>query len=205
MQKGSAKPKGQGIRATIAAITKGRAKLVAALGLLTILGLGYFSVPSIQGTVNGLIAGGPTQIIENIRKAIAPTPVIVKPVDITASSAVKDHPASLVWDEATNTDWQGTGDKPELTVTFKDKIDLMFLIVYPGNSQKFVDFRRPSKIEVVFPDGSTKVIDLVDDKKKQPFEVTKDGISSLVIRVLETNGPEGAPISISELEFNKKS
>ena len=205
MQKGSTKtPRKFGIRSAIASVTKGRAMIAGTLAIVVVLGIGYISVPSIQGTMNGIVAGGPQKIIDNVRKVIAPTPQIVTPVSITASSEVAGHPATMVWDKATNTDWQGNDKTPTLTVKFKDKIDLMFVLVYSGNSAKFVDFRRPSKIQIVFPDGTTQDIDLADTKDKQSFAVSKDGIDSLQIRILDTNGPDSAPISISELEFNKK-
>jgi hypothetical protein len=182
--------------------------VVGLLGIVVAIGfLGYIGIPSIRGTIDGALSGGPQHILDNVRKAIAPTPQIVTPTAVTSgdpSADVKDHPATLVWDKATNTDWQTNSKTPSLTVTFKDKIDLMFVLVYPGNSAKFVDFRRPSKLELDFPDGSSQVIDLADTKDKQSFSVTKDGIDSLVIKILDTNGPDTAPISISELEFNKK-
>jgi len=205
MQKGSTRVPGKGgIRGAIAGVTKGRAMIVGALAIFVVLGFAYISVPSIQGTTNGILAGGPQKILDNVRKAIAPTPQIVTPTAIKASSEVDGHPATLIWDKATNTDWQGNDKTPTLTVTFKDKIDLMFLLVYSGSSSKFVDLRRPSKIEVDFPDGTSQVLDLADTKDKQSFAVSKDGIDSLKIRILDTNGPDSAPISISELEFNKK-
>jgi hypothetical protein len=205
MQKGSAKTPRQGLGGVFRSFAKGRSLIVGLLGIFVAIGfLGYIGLPSVHGMVDGALSGGPQKIVDNIRKAIAPTPQIVTPVSVTASSEVAGHPATMVWDKATNTDWQGNDKTPTLTVTFKDKIDLMFLLVYAGNSSKFVDFRRPSKIEVVFPDGTSQTLDLADTKDKQSFAVSKDGIDSLQIRILDTNGPESAPISISELEFNKK-
>ena len=58
-------------------------------------------------------------------------------------------------------------------MTFKDKIDLMFVIVHTGNSQKLVDFRRPIKIELDFPDGTSKTIDLEDVHKLQLVRVSR--------------------------------
>jgi hypothetical protein len=206
MQKGSAKAPRKGVGAAIAAGVKSVGLVRGLLGLVVMLGIfGYIGIPSVRGMVEGAVSGGPQKIVDNIRKAIAPTPQIVIPTAITASSEVDGHPATMVWDQATNTDWQGNDKAPTLTVTFKDKIDLMFLIVFPGNATEFKAFRRPSKIEVVFPDGTSQTVDLAETKDKQPFPISKDGIDSLQIRILETTGPDTAPISISELEFNKKS
>jgi hypothetical protein len=208
MQKGSAKTPRQGIGGMMRNLAKGRSALVGLLGIFVAIGfLGYIGIPSVHGMIDGALSGGPQHILDNVRKAIAPTPQIVTPTSVTSgdpAADVKNHPPALVWDKATNTDWQTTSKTPSLTVTFKDKIDLMFVLVYPGNSAKFVDFQRPSKLEIDFPDGTSQVIELADTKDKQSFAVAKDGIDSLVIKVLDTNGPATAPISISELEFNKK-
>jgi hypothetical protein len=208
MEKGSAKAPRKGIGDVMRTFAKGRGLVVGLLGILVFVGfLGYFGLPSFRGQVDGALSGGPQHIIDNIRKAIAPTPEIVTPTAVTSgnpSADVKGHPPQLVWDKATNTDWQTTDKTPTLNVTFKDKIDLMFVLVYPGNSANFVAFRRPSKIEIDFPDGTSQTIDLQDTKDKQSFSVSKDGISSLTIKVIDTNGPDAAPLSISEIEFNKK-
>jgi hypothetical protein len=48
------------------------------------------------------------------------------------------------------------------------------------------------------------VLDLEDVHELRSFDVSANGIDSLVIKVLETEGPPDQPISISEFEFNKK-
>jgi hypothetical protein len=208
MQKGSAKSPRQGFGAMMRNVAKGRSAVVGLLGIFVAIGfLGYIGLPSVHGMVDGALSGGPQHIIDNLRKAIAPTPQIVTPTSVTSgdpTADVKNHPPTLVWDKATNTDWQTTSKTPSLTVTFKDKIDLMFVLVYPGNSANFVDLQRPATLRITFPDKTFQDINLADTKDKQSFPVSKDGIDSLTITVLDTNGPATAPLSISELEFNKK-
>ena len=89
-------------------------------------------------------------------------------------------------------------------MTFKEPVDLMSIIIHAGNSAKFVDFRRPSVLEFVFPDGSTKRVEPTDVKDAQTFDLAAGDVDHLTIRILDTNGPETAPISISEIEFFKK-
>jgi hypothetical protein len=203
-----AAPRTSGIRGILGkiGIVRGLLGLVVAIGIF-----GYVGIPSFRGMVTSaadpLLRGGPTQVIDNIRKIVSPKPaqVVPRPEDISASSEVKDHPARLVADGRTPTDWQGTDKVPEITVKFEEPIDLGWVIVHAGNAAAFADLRRPSALELVFPDGSTKRIELEDKKEPQTFEVSPGTIDSLVIRVVDTNGPESAPISISEIEFFKKS
>ena len=204
MQK--AAPKGGGIGGMLKGIgaVRGILALLIALGII-----GYIAVPSFQGivarTLDPVLHGGPGQVVENIRKLVAPTPVVERPVAIEASSQLAGHEASKLVDTFSNTDWQGTDKAPEISVTFEQPIDLLSVIVHPGNSDAFVDLRRPSALEFVLPDGSTKRVDLEDVKDPQTFDLGVNGVETLVIRVVDTNGPEVAPISISELEFFKKS
>jgi hypothetical protein len=204
MQK--AAPKGGG---GIRGLLKGVGLVRGLIGLVVAVGIfGYIGIPSFQGVVNRvadpILHGGPTQIVDNIRKLVAPSPVVERPIAVTATSETKGHEAAKVIDGRSNTDWQGTDKALEITVTFKAPIDLGWVIVYPGNSQSFVELRRPSKIEFVLPDGSTKQITLQDVKDKQTFEIGAGTLDHLTIRILDDNGPETAPISISELEFFKK-
>ena len=203
-----AAPRTGGIRGILGkiGIVRGLLGLVVAIGIF-----GYVGIPSFRGmvtsTVDPLLHGGPTQVIENIRKIVSPKPaqVVPRPEDVTATSEVKGHEARLIRDGITVTDWQGTDKVPEITVKFEEPIDLGWVIVTSGNSAAFADMRRPSALEFLFPDGSTKRVELEDTKEPQTFELSAGDVSSVVIRVVDTNGPESTPISISEIEFFKKS
>ncbi len=64
----------------IARVAKAIGPVRGLLGLLVAFGLiGYIAVPSIQGTVNGIISN-PTGIVDQIRKLVAPTLEPVRPV-----------------------------------------------------------------------------------------------------------------------------
>jgi hypothetical protein len=73
-----------------------------------------------------------------------------------------------------------------------------------GNADAFVDLRRPATLEFAYPDGSTATISLEDVHKPQQFDLGASGVDSVEIRIPSTNGPEGAPVSISEIEFFQK-
>jgi hypothetical protein len=205
MAAGSAGSPGGGASGLVRKGLKVRNLVGIGLGAIVAIGIfGYIGIPSFQGVVNGVIGGGIPGIIDNVRKAIAPTLVIERPVSITASSEVAGHPASLLVDAATNTDWQGTDKAPTITATFKEKVDLGAVILHIGSSKAFVDTRRPAELTFAFPDGSTQKIKLEDIPDSQTFDLSASNVDSVVITITATNGPEAAPIAISEIEFFKK-
>jgi hypothetical protein len=171
------------------------------LGLLIAFGIiGAVVFPSIPQ----MILGGGTGFIDEIRKMIAPTYAVVNPISATASSEVDGFPASLVIDRATNTEWRSTEANPTVTIGFQTPIDLGAVFVHSGSQDHFLETRRPSQLEFVFPDGSTKTIDLVDDHKAQQFFIDANDIKSLQVRVVSTAGEAEAPLALSEIEFRSK-
>jgi len=171
------------------------------LGLLIAFGIiGAVVMPSIPQM---LLSQG-TGIVDNIRKIFAPTFEIVHPIGASATSGTENHGPALVIDTFKNTDWQSTEATPTLTVTFQSPIDLGAVYVYSGTANDFTSIRRPSKLEFIFPDGSSKAIDLVDDPKAQQFNIDASNIKSLQVKVLGTAGPDGTPVALSEIEFFTK-
>lgn len=205
MEKGSAR-KGGGVVGLLKRMFTGLALIRTLLGFAAAAGLvGYIAVPGIHSTVDNFLSGGIPAIIDRIQGLVNPKLTPVRPVSEEASSEVKDHPVSMMFDTFTNTDWQGSDKVPTITVKLKDKVDIGAVIVRPGSSSAFVDLRRPSKLAFDFPDGTSITVDLEDKKDAQTFtSVTAKGVDSFVIRILATNGPESAPISISEIEIFKK-
>jgi hypothetical protein len=203
MQPGA--PKGAGVRGLLGRLFKLRSMVQLGLGLVVAIGIfGYVGIPSFHGYVDQALSGGVPGIIDKITGIISPKLTIERPVKVTASSEVNGHAADKMFDTFTNTDWQGTGDAPTITVTFKDKINLGAVILHLGNSDKFVDLRRPAKLELDFPDGTTATISPQDVHDSQTFDLGASGVDTVTIRILATNGPSGAPVSISEIEFFRK-
>jgi hypothetical protein len=205
MQKAAPKSGGLGGIVKSIGLVRGLLGLVVAIGIF-----GYIGIPSFQGLVmkvaDPIMHGGPTQIIDNIRKIVAPKAVAVHPIKdtVTGSSEVTDHGAPLALDTFSNTDWEATDKAPELTIPFQEAIDLHSVIVYSGSAAKFVDLRRPSALEFVLPDGSTQRVELLDTKDKQTISLSGNDVKQVVVRIVATYGPEDAPIALSELEFFKR-
>ena len=107
-------------------------------------------------------------------------------------------------DVATNTDWQNAAKAPSGEGPCKEHVEMRSVIVRAGSLEKFVDLRRPSKLAITFEDGSTKEIELQDVPDEQTFEVSGPISGTITIRIVDTNGPEAAPIATSEIEFFAK-
>jgi hypothetical protein len=56
----------------------------------------------------------------------------------------------------------------------------------------------------VFSDGTVQRVELQDVHDPQNIDASGPSGDSLTIRVVETYGPDGAPLAISELEFFAK-
>ncbi|MHB8891196.1 MAG: zinc ribbon domain-containing protein [Candidatus Limnocylindrales bacterium] len=205
MSAGSSSAGGKGFGGLLRNALKIKNLIGIVLGLAMAVGVvGYIGFPSFQGFVNQTISGGIPGIIDDIRRIVAPSLVIERPVSVTASSEVADHPVRLVFDKGTNTDWQATDKAPSITATFKEKIDVGAVILYVGSTKAFVDTRRPAELTFTFPDGTSKAITLQDIPAAQKFDLSASNVDSVVITITATNGPESAPVSISEIEFFKK-
>jgi hypothetical protein len=177
-------------------------------GLALIVGIGifgYIGIPSFQGFVNGAVSGGIPGIVDKIKGIVAPTLQIERPVSFTASSEVKNHTAAMLFDTFVNTDWQGTDKVPTITVKFKEPVDLGAVILHLGSADAFVATQRPAELDLTFSDGSTATIKPKDVHDPQTFDLSASKVTSVEIKIGAMNGPDGAPVSISEIEFFKKS
>jgi hypothetical protein len=185
-------PSGGGSKVKPMTLIKGTLAVLVAVGVV-----GVIAVPSIQGVVLG--RGG--DIINDIRRFFVPELVNVYASTATPSSEVQDHPGKLLIDRFKNTDWQTSEGTPSIRLTFDAPFDLAAVWVHNGNADKYIDFRRPTKLAFVFPDGSTKEVELTDNHDPQRRDISANGIKSMEVKVVAATGPADAPLAISEIEF----
>ncbi len=196
-----------GIGARVRQLFRIRTLIVAGLGIIVAIGIfGYVGIPSFQRYVADVTSGGLPGVVDHIKTFINPPylPVKPNPGDITASSELPGHEARKAFDGAYNTDWQGNGASPSITVKFAKPTNLSSVIVHIGNQDAFVDMRRPATLEFDFPDGTSQTITLKDEHDPQTFDLSASNIDSMTIRVTSTNGPDGTPVSISLFELFRK-
>ncbi len=199
--------RGGGVRSRIRGLLKIRNLMVAGLGIIVMIGIfGYIGIPSWRGYVADFTSGGVSGMVDRVRDFINPPllPLHPDPGAVSASSEIDGHEARKAFDGFTNTDWQGNGSAPDLTVTFKEPVNLGAAIVRIGNEDAFVDMRRPATLELDFSDGSSTTLTLADTHDPQTFDLGASGVTSMTIKVVATNGPDGTPVSISEIELFTK-
>ena len=173
-------------------LLKGVLIVAVALGAIAIIAL-----PSLRTSVADAGAG----IVKQVQRIVAPSLEVVHPITAGASSQIEDHGPGKLIDTFSNTDWQSPEDAPSITLTFQEPVDLGAIIVHNGSAPGFIDQRRPSRLRLTFPDGSSKEIDLVDDHKPHDFDLTANAVDAVTIDVIATNGPAGTPVALSEIEF----
>jgi hypothetical protein len=178
----------------VGSVVKRVVAVAIALGLI-----GAVAVPSVRTTV----VNEGTALIDRVRRLISPTLVPVDPVGVSASSELEDHPGRLIIDGATNTDWQADEATPSITVTFQGPVDLGLIIIHNGSAADYRGIRRPTALEFAFEDGSTVDIALIDDHAPKSYDLNKDNVTSVEIRIISSTA-EDTPVALSEIEFRTK-
>lgn len=166
------------------------------IGLLVLLGvIGYFAIPTVQQVANRAVSTG----VNTVQRFLNPRLEPMRPASIQASEQADDHPAASMFDTYGNTDWRASSSQPTVSLRFDEPFDLGALVVYSGAKEKFTETRRPAKLQLTFPDGTSTVLDLKDDNAKQTITVDKSGIDQLEITVLDAYGDPGTPVTVSEI------
>jgi hypothetical protein len=165
--------------------------------LLLVAAAGFLVLPPLRLTALGTASA----LVDQVRRMVSPTYLVVRPSQVTASDELTDHRARLAFDSYTNTDWEARGGQPTLTLAFPQPLQLGAIIVHAGSADHFADLRRPTRIELAFPDGATVSFQLSDRHDPQQFTFDAPTASTVVVRILEAAGPASAPLAVSEIEF----
>jgi hypothetical protein len=132
--------------------------------------------------------------------------------DMTASSSAPSRDPKLTIDRNTGNSWAaavpGNTSDQYLDAWFEKPFRLSYIFISGGASdapEAFAKERWPIKIEVVVsrPDGQSTAgpFELDDEASKQSFYVGLDVATSVRIKILESKGPEGAPVAVAEVQF----
>ena len=130
---------------------------------------------------------------------------------IEATSQKDDRSPGLANDGFSNRSWASKAGEDlgaELTAAFDSPFRLSYVVISPGASNVrdvFLKERRPLKMEItaVRADGgeASRIVGLQDNESRQSFYIGADEVSVVRIKILETTGPEGAPVSVAEIQF----
>lgn len=137
----------------------------------------------------------------------------VRAKSITASSSQPDRPADFAIDTFSNRSWAagvaGNTSDQFLDILFERPFRLAQIFVSGGASDDanvFIKERRPRNVEVtaVQTDGQriTKGFELKDVKERQTFYMGVDQVSEVQLKILDSTGPDEAPVAIAEVQFS---
>ncbi len=188
-----------------------------AIGAIIIVALlAFLLVPSFHNAV----VDRATRTFTSLRIALHPNYDPVHATAATATSAIAAHPPTLAMDGFSNTYWaaRASDRSPVLVLRFSGPVDIAAIGFRSGASgtapaDAFTSQPRPHNVHLVFSNGYTRDLSLIDQDATQPTQFTKlpDGKANQVtfveIHVQSVYAPAGASVSsvaITEVEFETK-
>ncbi|OLE35636.1 MAG: hypothetical protein AUG48_10075 [Actinobacteria bacterium 13_1_20CM_3_68_9] len=188
-----------------------------AIGAIIVVALlAFLLVPSFHNAV----VDRASKAFTSLRIALRPNYDPVHPTAATATSAVGGHLPALAMDGFSNTYWaaRASDRAPVLVLRFSGPVDIAAIGFRSGASgtapaDAFTSQPRPRTVHLVFSNGYTSDLSLIDQDATQPTQFTKlpDGkarqVTFVEIHVQSMYAPVGAPVSsvaISEVEFETK-
>ncbi|MBA4101933.1 MAG: hypothetical protein C0488_06825 [Arthrobacter sp.] len=175
-------------------------RLVSFLAVLGVLsGAAYAG----RGTIDTAVAQVQDRFLSSDKRATS----------VTASSSQPDRLPDFAIDTFSNRSWAagvaGNTSDQFLDFVFEREFRLTQIFITAGasdDSNVFIKDRRPLKVEVtaVQADGQPKIenFELKDVKERQPFSIVADRVSAVRLRILDSTGPEEAPVAIAEVQFS---
>jgi hypothetical protein len=176
----------------------GRYVLLAAI---LVGGLAYGALPSFRDAVNARA----NSLIQNITGTVsAPTPVHA--TSVRASSAVPGHDGSLAVDAFSNTIWSAPLTKdphPMLTVGFTPATNINVMLFISGDTANELLEARPKEMHIVFSNGASQNVTLVDSANSQQFNINgASGVTGVTIQILSVYGAtSGNDVALADVEF----
>jgi len=198
MRRGGSSPSGEG-RARAGRYAKRVAAVAAGLAVLGLAGPWRTAVVHPVSTT-----------YRAIRRTIAPTYAAVRPVMVTATSALQGHAPPATIDGVANQAWAedvaGDGAGQELTFTFATPVDLAKVGLTSGTSSEpaaFLTQPRPGSVRLSFSDGTTKDLLIKDEAGFQSFSVKATKVTEVKLQILLVypSAQGGHDTSIAEVEF----
>jgi len=159
-------------------------KLQMAFGIVAILATAlYGAYPPFRTSINTRVTSVKTAIDNKISAQYSPQ----RPVAVTASAALSDHPGSLAVDGFTNTYWSApytVGKFPTLGLTFEHRVSLEEVIVQAGASDDYTAHARPRLLVLTYSNQQSSAITLLDTPKPQKFKLARAlGITKVTVSI----------------------
>lgn len=171
--------------------------VVALLG-----GLGLYGLHSqFRGAVNSQATGLASTVKDWFSNEAKP----VRPNDVTANVASPDHGAGLAADNNKATYWSAPLEPtpPALVLKFDRKVDLAQAMFLVGIPDAFQTAHRPDKVHLVYSNGKTQDLNLVDLPEPKAVKLEgAQGVEWVEVHVESVHRSlQGTEVAISEIEL----
>ncbi|WP_309117383.1 zinc ribbon domain-containing protein [Saccharothrix sp.] len=171
--------------------------VVALLGGLGLYGLhGQF-----RSAVNNQALGAVSTVKDWFSNEAKP----VRPNDVTANVASPDHGAGLAADNNKATYWSAPLEPtaPALVLKFDRKVDLAQAMFLVGIPDAFQTAHRPDKVHLVYSNGKTQDLNLVDLPEPKAVKLEgAQGVEWVEVHVKSVHRSlQGNEVAISEIEL----
>lgn len=175
-------------------------RLVSFLAVLGVLGGAAYAG---RDTIDTAVAQVQDRFLSSDKRATS----------VTASSSQPDRLPDFAIDTFSNRSWAagvaGNTSDQFLDFVFEREFRLTQIFITGGasdDSNVFIKDRRPRNVEVtaVQADGQPKIenFELKDVKERQAFSIAANRVSTVRLRILDSMGPEDAPVAIAEVQFS---
>ena len=171
------------------------------LAAVLIGGIAYGALPQVRDAINSRVSGAVDAVTGS-----APRPKPVAVASLTASSAIAEHPAARAIDPYVNTYWAASLSRdahPKLTVTFAHAQNVSMMLFISGDTAAEASEPRPKTLHIVFSNGKSQDITLVDSAKPQQFGINgAHGITGMTIQIMSVySSTSGNAVALADVEF----
>ncbi|WP_142031065.1 NADase-type glycan-binding domain-containing protein [Arthrobacter sp. SLBN-112] len=174
-------------------------RLVSFLAVLGILGGAAYAW---RGTIDTAVAQVEDRFLSSDMRAKS----------ITASSSQPDRLPDFAIDTFSDRSWAagvaGNNGDQYLDFAFEREFRLTQIVISGGaskDSNVAIKERRPRNVEVTAGQAegqsTTERFQLKDKTESQTFNIAADRVTAVRLRILDSTGPEEAPVAIAEVQF----
>jgi hypothetical protein len=203
------KRKGRGGKSLAGVLASNTFKVVRRIITIALLvgGLLYGTVAPFRGWVNQQYVTAK----HNVEGLIFPQYPAIHPIRDTfkcPAEVLPNNGCDKAVDLFTNTFWYAPvpGPEPQLVLKFDHKAHLSKMVVFNGNKEDFQGFHRAKKLHLVFNNGKTADVNLIDnpDKNEYSFPNGEDA-SSVEIHVIEMfQSVKATNLAVADIEMFEK-
>jgi hypothetical protein len=147
------------------------------------------------------------RVATEVRRAINPNYLQVRPVSTAASSSLSTHPPQFAADLVNNDYWaadMSRDPQPTLTFKFDGGTDLDALVITNGAGADYAKLARPKTIELTYSDGTGEQVQLKDEAQASPYFIHAHHVTSMVMKVTAVYPVnESKTVALTEVEFRR--